>query len=182
MKYEVDPKQKFEKAIKKSLKQLNDLTIPYNLMARSWFKSNVSIFDEGRKSKGKYEDLSPKYKSRKARLLGSPYPILRGFVKEKGSPARKSGKLADSMTNPSHKDAVNLIVNKKILVLGTKVLSKKGAPYARFLHFGTNKMSARPLALIGGEQVATRQVNERRENWIKLLNDFVIQKSKGFAS
>lgn len=179
--WNVDPDKKFEKALGKSFKQLGDLTKPYKLMGREWFKANRSIFDEGRKSRGKYDDLSPKYKKAKERAIGSAYPILRGFVKEKGVPARKSGKLAKSMIEPENKDAINVIVNKKILVLGTKVTDKDGSPYPSFLNFGTNKMPPRPFMLLGGEQVAPKRINVRRDIWINMLQDFVIQKSEGFA-
>lgn len=180
--WEVDPDKKFERALKVANRELSDLTIPYKLMTREWFKGNRSIFDEGRKGPGKYADLSPSYKRAKKKAIGSPYPILRGFVRLSGGRGKKSGKLAKSMLEPGDKGAVNFIVNKKILVLGTSVTSKDGSPYPGFLHFGTSKMPARPFVLIGGEQVATKQVNKRRENWIKLLEDFAIQKSKGFAT
>lgn len=182
-KYNVDPDKRLEKAIKKASKQLDDLTIPYRLMTREWYKGNRSIFDEGRKGPGKYIDLSPKYKKAKTKAIGSPYPILRGFLKPKGQPASKSGRLAKSMTDPSDAGTVATIVNKKILVLGTKVTGKGGVPYPRILHLGLGRMPGpRPFVLIGGEQVATNQVNKRRENWVELLSDYVKQVSEGFAS
>lgn len=180
--YEVDPGGKLQKEINKTIKILGDLSAPYKLMTDSWFKGNVSIFDEGRQGPGKYADLTEPYKTRKERAIGKAYPILRGFLKEPGQPARKSGKLADSMTDPTHPDAVSTVANKTILILGTKVKSKKGHPYPLSLHFGTKNMEARPLALIGGEQVATRQVNVRRDIWIETLRSFTIDSSKGFAT
>lgn len=178
----VDPNKDFRRELKIALKKLEDLTIPFTLMSREWFKANRSIFDEGRKGPGKYADLSPKYKQAKTRAIGSPYPILRGFVKEPGQPAKKSGKLADSMINPTNSDSVNKIINKKALVLGTKVTSEDGAPYPLYLHFGTRKMPARPFVLLGGEQVATREINQRTKNWAMMLQDYVNQVSQGFAS
>lgn len=180
-KYTVDPDKKFNKAIDKAIRSLNDLTVPFTLMTKEWFKGNRSIFDEGRKGPGKYKDLSSGYKAAKIKAIGSPYPILRGFLKPKGSPARKSGKLADSMIEPTNPDAISIIVNKKILILGTKVKGKGGVPYPSFLHFGTSKMPARPFVLLGGEQVATGQINQRREVWIDLLTDWALQVSEGFA-
>jgi hypothetical protein len=113
----VDPDKEFQKEINKSIKLLGDLTIPYKLMTQSWFKGNHGIFPEKRGGPGQYADLSPAYKKTKKRYLGSPYPILRGFFKPKGQPARKSGKLARSMTDPDSPDSVNFIINKKILIL-----------------------------------------------------------------
>ena len=180
-KYTVDSNNEFNKAINNAVKKLDDLSIPFTLMTREWYKGNRSIFDESRKSAGKYADLSPRYKAAKTKAIGSPYPILRGFFKPAGQKAKKSGKLADSMIKPDNADAISTIVNKKTLVLGTKVKSKKGAPYPNFLHFGTRKMPARPFALIGGEQVATNQINQRRVAWIRMLGDYAKQVSEGFA-
>jgi len=168
--YDVDPDNRLANAIKRAVRDLGDLTEPFQLMTREWYKGNVSIFDKNRQGPGKYADLSPRYKRRKQRKWGFTYPILRA-----------SGKLADSMTNPTHSDSIAVIVNKRELHLGTKVKSKKNHAYGASLHFGTRKMPARPFALIGGEQVATKQVNQRRENWINLINDWVRQVSEKVA-
>ena len=164
--YEVDPDQSFRRAIKKSLRLLSDLTVPYTLMTKSWYKSNRSIFDMGRQGPGKYADLSPRYKPAKQRAVGFVYPIL----------VRK-GKLARSMTVPDDPGSVATIINKKILILGTKV-SSKGFSYPQALHFGTSKMPARPFVLLGGEQVSPQNINRRRVAWIKLLGDYALQVSK----
>lgn len=183
-KYKVDPQDQLNQAINKAIKGVNDLTVPLKLMTREWFKGNRSQFDEGRKGPGKYKnaDLSPLYKKQKKRAIGSAYPILRGFLRVSKGKYKKSGKLAASMTIPGNSGSVNKIVNKKILVLGTKVKSKKGAPYPFFLHFGTKKMPARPVVLLGVEQVATRDQNKRVQNWTQMLGDYVVQVSEGFAS
>ncbi len=179
--YEFDPGNKLGNAIKKALLEIEDLTVPFKEMTASWYKSNVSIFSESRKSAGKYQDLSPRYKSLKEKHIGSAYPILRGFLKPKGQPARKSGKLADSMLDPRNPDSISRIINKTSLILGTKVTSK-GKPYGLYLHHGTNKMPARPFVLLGAEQVAPDPIRRRRQKWIDMIEDFVIQKSKGFAT
>ena len=178
--YDVDPKNELDKAVNLAFKKVGDLTIPLIEMGRSWFKSNKSIFPASRVGPGKYVDLTPKYKKQKTKAIGSAYPILQGFVKS-GDSFIKSGKLAKSMTDPSNPDAISLIVNKKTLVLGTKVTSKKGHSYPASLNFGTNKMVARPFMLLGGEQVATSAVNARRKAWIASLADYVKQVSEGFA-
>lgn len=180
--YRVDPDNKFNQAIQDAILKVDDLTIPFKLMTREWYKGNRSIFDEGRKGPGKYADLTPKYKLAKIKAIGTAYPILRGFLKPKGQPGRKSGKLAKSMIDPSNSDTVATIINKKVLILGTKVKNAKGEPYPNYLHFGTSKMTARPFVLIGGEQVANKDINKRRENWIELLSDYVLQVSKDFAN
>lgn len=180
--YDVDPDGSFTKSLNDAIKKIGDLTIPFKLMTREWFKGNRSIFDEGRKGPGKYADLSAKYKIAKTKAIGSPYPILRGFLRTAGGKAKKSGKLAKSMIKPGDSGSVSTIVNKNILILGTKVTGKGSVPYPTFLHLGTKDMPARPFVLIGGEQVATNQVNKRRKNWGVMLQDYVFQVSKGFAS
>lgn len=180
-KYDFDPEGRLAKAITKSANEIQNLTIPLTEIGKSWRKGNVSQFDPARKSRGKYAELSPRYKSLKEKYIGSAYPILRGFLKEKGLPARRSGKLADSMINPSHPDSVSKIINQSGILLGTKVKSKKGFLYPLALEKGNKNMPARPVVLLGSEQVATMDQNKRIDNYIELLADFVIQKSKGFA-
>jgi hypothetical protein len=179
--FKIDSDKKFERAINKAIREVDDLRIPFKLITREWFKGNRTIFDPGRQSAGKYKDLSDKYKRTKTRYIGSPYPILVGFMKPAGTAAMRSGKLADSMTDPTNPDSISSIVNNLSLVLGTKAKSKKGAPYPFFLHFGTRKMPARPVVLLGPEQVAPSALNKRKENWIKMIGDYVLQISKGFG-
>jgi hypothetical protein len=176
--YKFDPDGKLEKALDETFKKTKDLTLPYTLMTREWFKANRTIFDLGRKSRGKYAELSPKYKKTKERYLGSAYPILSGFFKEKGRPARRSHKLAKSMTDPRNPDSVAKIINKAILILGTKVKSKKNHLYPASLHYGTKKMPARPVVLSGAEQVAPDRVLKRNKLWIKMLKKYIFQISK----
>jgi len=164
--YIVDADKRFQRALKKASDQVDDLRVPFKLITRSWFKSNRSFFIL--KSAGLFEDLAESTKKQKTRLLGSPYPILRGIT----------GNLEKSITNPSDSGSVNLIVNKKTLILGTQVQSKKGAPYPFFLQDGTSKMPARPFIIIGGEQTSTAPINRRREAWIKLISDYVFKVSK----
>ena len=168
--YIVDPGGKFSRAIKKATRGVSDLTIPFGLMTKEWYKSNRSIFDLGRKGPGKYVDLSPSTKKLKERMFGRIYPILVA-----------SGKLGKSMPEPGNSDSIAIIVNKKTLVLGTKVTGKNNAPYSFFVQLGTRKMPARPFVLLGGEQVAPRRINIRRKIWIKMIEQYVIDVSKGFA-
>lgn len=178
LKIDVDPNEKFNKEINKAIKKIGDLTVPFKLMTAEWYKGNQSIFPEKRGNPGKYEDLSPKYKKAKIRAIGDAYPILRGFLKN-----RKSGKLAKSMINPQDAGGVSKIINKSILILGTKVVNKKGKPYPIYLHKGAKKIKlpARPFVLLGGEQVATSDINKRREIWIRRIKEYVLDSSKGFA-
>jgi len=182
LKFEIDEDGEFGRAINIAIKEVGDLRAPFGLIKESWFKGNMSIFPEKRGGPGKYADLSEKYKRRKEKAIGSAYPILRGFVKPKGGAARKSGRLARSMTVPNSKGAISTVTNKRTLTLGTQVKNKKGVLYPEYLHFGTSKMPARPLLLLGAEQVAPSQINKRVENWVKMISDYVIQKSPGKAT
>ncbi len=155
----VDPDNEFKKAIQKASEEVEDLTIPFTLMEQSWFKSNRAIFSL--KGPGKYSDLSEVYKPRKKKDVGFIYPIL-----------RRLGALESSLTVPGDEDSVATILNKKTLVLGTKT------PYAGFLHGGTSRMPARPMVLVGAEQVAPDEINRRRLAWIEILGDYVLQKAK----
>ncbi len=178
-KYEIDPSGKFAKAIKKATKDVSDLRIPFGLMTREWYKANRSIFEL--KGPGKYEDLRPRTKTEKIRLFGKVYPILEA-----------SDALKLSMTVPGNTGSVANIINKTILVLGTKVKSQDGEDYPSHLHFGFQprrrgkkvgkKVKARPFVLLGGEQVATPRINLRRKLWIEMLEQYVLDVSKEFAT
>lgn len=154
----------FQDYIKKVSKQVNDFTIPYTLMIQSWYKSNKAIFSL--KSPGKYEDFKygedSKYKKYKIKKFGFAYPLLTAR-------RTRSGGIEKSLTNGGDKNAIAKIQNKKELVLGTST------EYARYLHEGTKFMEARPLVLIGAEQVALDEIKKRRDLWIKTIENYVAQ-------
>jgi len=162
---DVDPKGELRKTFQEIGNKVSDLTIPMGLITQSWFKTNRAIFSL--KSAGKYVDLTEKYKKFKIRHLGSAYPIL-----------KLSGQLEASITEPTDGYAVHYMINKLSLALGTRVVSKDGAPYGYFLHHGTKKMPARPVVLFGAEQVAPSGLNKRVEAWRKILLDYVVKVSK----
>lgn len=165
----VDPGNEFRNAVKKAQKDLKDLTIPLKEMTREWFKGNLGIFDLSRQGPGQYKDLSDNYKLAKFKAVKFVYPIL----------VRK-GALMRSMTKPDDSGSVNVIINKKILILGTKVKNKKGVPYPIIMQAGSpsRNIPARPFVLIGGERTAPFKINQRRKNWIKILEDYTLQVSK----
>jgi phage gpG-like protein len=157
VKFEVDYKQ-FSSAVRRASKQVDDLTLPLTLIAQSWFKSNRAIFQL--KGSGKYIDLKEKYKEAKENKYGFTYPILKA-----------TGRLETSITNPQSNESINKILNKRLLLLGSKT------PYAPFHQFGTRKMPARPFVLIGAEQTAPEALNVRLEAWVKILGDYVAKKT-----
>ncbi len=160
--YEVDPDGKFKAAIQKAAAAVDDLTIPFIEITKSWYQGNKSIFSL--KGPGKYTDYKvgksgvSAYKKKKETKLGSAYPMLRGFTRN----------LERSLTQPGGQ-AINQIINKKSLILGTKVF------YAPYLQLGTKRMVPRPFMFIGGEQQAPGALNTRRDIWIEQIMDYVRQ-------
>lgn len=160
--YSVDPDKQFQQAIKDALSKVNDLTVPFTLMTKSWFQSNKAIF--ALKGPGKYTDLSPNYKKQKQKAVGFIYPIL-----------KRNGALEASLTQGGDSNAISYIINKTTLVLGTKV------PYAAKHQFGEG-VPRRPFMFIGAEQTAPEEINRRRDAWIAILQDYVMQVSQGFGT
>ena len=157
---EVDPGEKLRATLAKAALACDDLTPALILIAQYWFKSNSAIFSL--KSKGKYADLSPKYKAYKASILGSPYPIL-----------LFGGRLMASITGEPNEESVNQIINRKSLVLGTSV------PYANILQSGSTKrnLPPRPVVLFGNEAVAPSAVKNRVAAWQDIMVRYVAQKT-----
>lgn len=177
---QVDPKRELGKALDRALKKTDDLTIPLQLIAQNWFKSNRAIFSL--KSAGKYEDLSTKpffafweqgelqryfgggYKEFKIAKWGFAYPIL-----------KRTGRLERSLTNAADAEAVESIINKNSLELGTSV------PYAIFhgSEEPRSKIPFRPPVLFGNEQVAPGALKQRVSTWEKILVDYALDVSEG---
>lgn len=178
MEIEVDPKRELRSFINDALKKTDNLTVPLHLIAQQWFKSNRAIFDL--KGPGKYQDLSTKpffawwekkdfrryysggYKEYKTARWGAAYPIL-----------YRTGRLKRSITEPSDGEAVEKIINRNALELGTAV------PYAVYHHSDAprTKMPWRPVLLYGNEQVAPGALKNRIEIWQEILIDYVSQVS-----
>ncbi len=157
MRFEVDPDKTFSRAVQKAAEEVGDLRIPLTLIAKQWFQSNKAIFSLS--GPGKYKDLSKLYKRAKLNRYGHIYPIF----------GTRKGPLEKSITDPNDGGAVNNIINKTTLVMGTRV------PHAIF-HQGPGtrtKMPFRPIVMIGSEQIAPPELNKRRDIWIKMLGDYV---------
>lgn len=167
-KFDLDPQGEFQKILKQAKKKTADLTVPLTLIAQSWFKTNRAIFKL--RGPGKYEKLSPKYKTRKEQTLGFAYPALEG----------KNNRIHDAITNPTDKHAVQVIDNKKELYLGAKKTSD--FPYAAIHQFGgtiktknaTIEMPARPYLFVGGEQSAPSALNNRIKAWYKIIKNHIL--------
>ncbi len=156
IKFQVDPGAVLQEAIKAALKEVNDLTIPFTLIAKDWFKSNRAIF--ALSGPGKYVDLTEKYKKHKLKAVGFVYPIL-----------KRTGILEQSIVDAGDTNSINLILNNRTLLLGTKV------PYAGYHQFGTKHLPIRPIIFTDGEQSASNDDFNRSSAWVQIINNYVIQ-------
>ena len=162
----VDPEKKFRSAIRKALKQVDDLRPAFDVMKDTWFRSNASIAPKNRKGPGKYDDLAPSTKVSKKSEWGFVYPILRA-----------SGLLMASLSVDGHPNSIK-IINKRSMELGTNVTTKKGVPYPIYHQEGRPGLPKRPFIFIGVEQVKEARATiyqERLKAWILTLEDYVDQ-------
>ena len=160
--YKVDPTGSFKKALRKAGKISSDLRVPFKLITMSFYRTNKVLFTL--KSKGPFDDLSNNYKEEKAEKYGFIYPILKA-----------TGALERSITNPTDSNTVASVLNKTTLILGTKLTSKKGAPYPAFLQFGTKFMPARPYLVVGTEKgrwAQSKTIRRRKQRWIEVLGKY----------
>lgn len=183
IKVEVDPSGVVRDTLKQIKELGGNLAVPFTLIAKSWFKSNKSIFTL--KSKGQYDDLSQKpffafwetghlykffkggYKEYKQEKYGSAYPILKA-----------TGALEKSITDASDVNSINLIVNKTALYLGSRI------PYGIYHQSPDTrtKIPFRPFVLLGVEQVATSEQKLFSARVINILQDYygqIVSKSYG---
>lgn len=130
-----------------------DLSTPFRLIQESWWKGNRFIFAVT--GPGKYADLKDSTKKTKKATYGFLYPILRA-----------SGAMEQTLIQPG--DPANTI-SKTSMTVGTSV------KYAKFLQDGTSKMVARPVVLLGTEQVAPNALNTRTQLWAKMIGDYINQ-------
>jgi len=159
LKYAFDPNSEFQKKLDSMAESIQDLRIPLELISNEWYRGNRSIF--ALKGKGRYQDLTSKYKKQKKEKWGSVYPIL--FA---------SGRLALSITQKKSPDSIGRIENKKTLVLGTSV------PYGIYHQSAKprKKMPYRPFLFVGVEQIAPNDIKQNRlKNWMKILDSYFQQ-------
>ena len=180
---DVDPSKAFKRSLVDSARQSSDLRTPFSEITASFFKTNKAIF-KTRSKQGYFTDLSDKplyafwlddeapavsknngskffqggYKDLKKKTHGYVYPILKA-----------SGRLEESITNPTDSDALESVVNKNVLILGTRV------PYATWLQTGTKKMPKRPFLLFGNENegfARTTTAKRRFQRWKEVLEKY----------
>ncbi len=160
--YKIGNDKAFKAAIERAKTVTSDLTIPLTLISKDFYRSERAIFML--KGPGQYEDLKERTKRDKQRLGFSVYPIL-----------KRTGKLEGSVTNPTDPNAVNQIVNKRTLIIGTTV------DYAGYHQSDRprKKIPLRKFLFIGPESsFANSDQQGRVGRWMNIMNDFVIQKMK----
>ena len=146
----------FQAAIDRAKKASADLRIPLTLIAKDFYKSQKSIFQL--KGPGQYEDLKPGYKKQKKKAVGFVYPIL-----------KRTGALEKSTTDPTDSNAINQILNKDTLIIGTTV------EYAAKHQFGIG-VPIRPFLFIGPEsRYATNEQSGRLGRWNNILSAYILQ-------
>jgi len=162
--YIVDNDKKFERAIGRALATANDLRPAFALILFDFHNSQKAIFQL--RKPGQYDDLTEKYKKAKQKKWGFVYPILKA-----------SGALEESTTKPKAPGSI-ATVRKRELIIGTRVVSKKGFPYAQ-VHQRGQKGVPRPrkILFIGPEapRFAKGNLSGRAERWLAIMNAFVLK-------
>lgn len=175
--YIIENDKIFRAALERARAEVKDLTVPLKNIARDFYKSQKAIFQL--KSEGQYPDLGgfdpgrevwpggptrrEHYKAQKKRKYGFVYPLLKA-----------TGRLEKSLTDGDSGEAVNQIVNKDTLYLGTEV------PYGIFHQSDEprSKIPLRKFLFIGPEasQFAKGPLAGRPERWLNIMNDYVLMK------
>tara|TARA_R100000781_G_scaffold114720_1_gene86324 strand:- start:5734 stop:6261 length:528 start_codon:yes stop_codon:yes gene_type:complete len=163
--FRVDPKGSFRKALLRAGKKVDNLKTPFKLITMSFYKTNMALFpEEGTNGPDVFTDLSENYKRHKDKKFGFIYPILRA-----------SGDLMNSLTKPEDQNTVATVINKKTLLLGTKI------PYAGYLQFGTKVMPARPYLVVGTERglwAKNEHIQRRKRAWMEILEKYCVDSLK----
>lgn len=158
--YEVENDQKFAAAIERSLSAVNDLRVPFRLIAVDFFKSRRAIF--ALKSRGAYPDFkSEKSKNQKIREVGFAYPLL-----------RRTGKLEASITSLGAPNQIAEI-GKRDLKLGTQV------PYGKYHQSDRprTKIPLRKFLFIGpeGPKFSSSELSGFPKRSLNTLNTFILR-------
>lgn len=167
--YSVDNDERFQKALKEAQDEINDLRLPFTLIAADFYRSQAAIF--GLNGPGQYDDLSEDYKRSKRNLVGFIYPILKrsGALEVAASVQNGPG----NITN----------ITPTVLEMG---VDGNAIPYALFHQSDAprKKIPLRKFLFIGPEsKFASNDQKGRLERWMNILSENVaaIAKQKGFG-
>jgi phage gpG-like protein len=134
---------------------IKDLRPLFKQFSADFYKQEKQIFNL--KSKGKYIDLTDRYKKVKTKKWGFVYPIL--FA---------SGRLASSLLNRGGSESIN-VITKTGFMIGTKV------PYAVFHHSDEQRrvMPQRPVWILNG---TNKSLSFR---WARILETYMEKMKAG---
>ena len=152
--------RRFNKRLKQLIKRSNNLKPAFHTIGRMFRQSRRTIFQL--KSPGGFPDLTPRYKSRKAKEVGFIYPIL-----------KRTGRLEKSLTERGHPDNIT-VIDKKSFALGSRV------PYAKYHNSGRprRKIPLRKFVFWGPEAPRTmRNMTYQTKNFadraLAVIKEFI---------
>lgn len=154
MRLELKNRREWEKVLQHATDNALDLRVPLTNIARTLFRwTALEIFGLS-KSGGKYQDLSPRYKTAKMKKWKFLYPILRA-----------SGKLEKSITGEGDENTIFRFPDNTTLEWGTSV------PYGIYHQSEKprTKMPRRPFLII---------TNPRLKEWKTIMEKHL---SKSFV-
>lgn len=182
--YTVENDAKFAQTLRDASQIVSDLRIPFGLISRDFYRSELAIFKlkgpgkyppfknsirvaapgkkPGTYSKRETFDVSKSiYQQRKIKKWGFDYPLLVA-----------SGRLAASITQPNAPGSINQIT-KLSMVIGTSV------PYGIYHQSDAprSKIPQRKFVFIGPEapSFATSEQQGRLQRWIGYVEDYAIK-------
>lgn len=161
--YSVDNDRAFRNALDSAKADIDDLTIPFTLIAADFYRSQKAIW--GLSGPGQYPDLAESTKKEKQRKVGFLYPILKrnGFLEAAASIQNGPGNIT--------------IIGPHDLTFG---VSDSAVPYAKYHQSDEprKKIPLRKFLFIGPEAIrfASSEQQGRLERWMGILNNFVNQK------
>lgn len=159
--YVVENDLKVARAIDRAIKAGVDLTIPFAIIAKDFYKSRKAIFLLS--GPGGYPDLNEKYKVRKQKAVGFTYPIL-----------KLTGRLEKSVTDEQSPDNVTRI-DPESLDMGTTV--EYADAHQQEGPKKSGKMPLRKFLFIGPESVkfADSEISGFPKRALNTLNSHILR-------
>lgn len=179
--FTIQNREEFKRALDRLARETDDFRIPFRLIASDFYRSQKKLF--GLQSEGLYNPLGGfDYNERlpsgitrrraaedkKERETGHSWnPILYG----------KTGDLRDSTLGRNHRYSIFLLARQE-LQIGTSV------PYGKFHQSDgvRKKIPQRKFIFIDGgpaDRSRDSSINGRRERWLNIINDHVLQLISG---
>lgn len=151
----------------------SDFRIPFLLIASDWYRSNRKLFTLA--SAGLYQDLAPakgidgnptttsNYKKSKLASVGFVYPILVG----------RTRKLSNSILGKRNKGSI-FTLRRQELFMGSSI------EYGKYHQSDglRSKVPQRKFVFIDGgpaDRSKDSAINGRRERWINIIDDHILQ-------